>query len=170
MSQDQGYTPTGGADTSTPTTAEEAKQAAAEAAGTTRADTEQAGAAAREEAAATVEEAKERAQEAADSAQDAAENVASAASHQANASQLKIAEGLRTAGDKVGSLAEGEGVVSDLAGKASQGLKQAGDWVSERDPEAMLTEAKTYAKNKPWVVAAAGGVALLLLRAMTRKR
>ncbi|GAB3274935.1 hypothetical protein B5M43_003490 [Microbacterium sp. MEC084] len=161
MSQDQGQTHTGGADTTAPTTAEEAKQAAAETTGTARAEAEASGASAREEAAATVEEAKERAAEAAAKAEDELTDQAATGQH-------KVAEGLRTAGDKVGSLSQKEGVVGDLAGKASEGLKQASDWVSQRDPETMMTEAKSFAKRKPWVVAAIGAVALMVLNRLTR--
>lgn len=160
MSQEYGQTHTGGAD-ATPTTADEAKQAAAEATGAARAETEASGASAREDAAATVEEAKERAADAAAKAEAELQDGGAAPQH-------AVADGLRTAGEKIGSFAKGEGMVSDLAGKASAGLGQASEWVSQRDPEAMLTEAKSFARRKPWVVAAAGAVALMVLNRLTR--
>jgi ElaB/YqjD/DUF883 family membrane-anchored ribosome-binding protein len=85
-----------------------------------------------------------------------------------NAAQQKVAEGLRTAGEKVASLAGSEGVVGDIAGKASDGLKHASDWVSEQDAGAMLTETKSFVRRKPWVAAAIGVGALMVLNKLTR--
>ncbi|MBF0815993.1 hypothetical protein E4U02_06195 [Microbacterium paludicola] len=85
-----------------------------------------------------------------------------------NAAQQKVAEGLRTAGEKVASLAGSEGVVGDIAGKASEGLKHASDWVSEQDAGAMLTETKSFVRRKPWVAAAIGVGALMVLNKLTR--
>lgn len=85
-----------------------------------------------------------------------------------NAAQQKVAEGLRTAGEKVASLGGGEGVVGDIAGKASEGLKHASDWVSEQDAGAMLTETKSFVRRKPWVAAAIGVGALMVLNKLTR--
>lgn len=157
MSQDQSPTGTTGAAGENPTTAQAAKKAAAKVAGAAGAATDEAAA----EAEAKVEEAKDRAREAAANAEDAAKHGAATGQH-------KVADGLRTAGDKVASLAEGEGVVSDLAGKASDGLKQASEWVSTRDPDAMMTQAKSFARRKPWVVAGIAAVALVVLNKITR--
>ncbi|MFL0411615.1 hypothetical protein ACH0AH_10610 [Microbacterium paludicola] len=85
-----------------------------------------------------------------------------------NAAQQKVAEGLRTAGEKVASLAGSEGVVGDIAGKASDGLKHVSDWVSEQDAGAMLTETKSFVRRKPWVAAAIGVGALMVLNKLTR--
>lgn len=85
-----------------------------------------------------------------------------------NAAQQKVAEGLRTVGEKVASLAGGEGVVGGIAGKASEGLKHASDWVSEQDAGAMLTESKSFVRRKPWVAAAIGVGALMMLNKLTR--
>ncbi|WP_203137028.1 hypothetical protein [Microbacterium sp. JZ31] len=84
-----------------------------------------------------------------------------------NAAQQKVADGLRTAGEKVESLAPADGVAKEIADKASAGLKQAGDWVSERDAGAMLTDAKSFVKRKPWAATAIGVGALVLLRTLT---
>ena len=83
------------------------------------------------------------------------------------AAQQKVAEGLRTVSEKVESLAPADGVAKEIADKASAGLRQAGDWVSERDAGAMLTDAKSFVKRKPWAAAAIGVGALFLLRTLT---
>ncbi|MER7797454.1 hypothetical protein [Microbacterium sp. NPDC096154] len=80
----------------------------------------------------------------------------------ATSAQHVVADGLRTVGEKVSALAEGDGVVSGLAGKAAAGLNQASSWVADSDPEAMLTQAKSMARRKPWV-AAAGVIGLLMV-------
>ncbi|GAB2509752.1 hypothetical protein GCM10027064_03920 [Microbacterium petrolearium] len=156
MSQEQNPASTPGAK-KTPSTVDAAKEAAAEVAGAASAEA----AAASEDAAAKAEEVKEQASETAAKAEAGMKDQAATGQH-------RVAEGLRAAGDKVGSLAEGEGVVSGVAGKASQGLKQASEWVSNRDPDTMLTRAKSFARRKPWVVAGIGAAALLVLNTLRK--
>ena len=112
-------------------------------------------------AAAAVEDAKQRATAAATQAEQSMTSKAGTA-------QNAVADGLRTAGDKLGSLGENEGVVGDLAEKASEGLAHASEWVAKRDPDAMLTDVKTFAKRKPWVAAGIAVGALMVLNRITR--
>ncbi len=157
MSQDQSQTNT--ADEK-PTTAEAAKEAAAELAGTTP------------ETASTAEQ--PETPDATDTgSQDEAEETTGdgeddAQQQPAGGGKQRVVDGLRAAGDRVRSLADGDGVVGDLAGKASQGIKQASEWVADRDPQAMLTEAKSFARRKPWVTAGVAAVALMLANKATR--
>ena len=74
----------------------------------------------------------------------------------------------RAAGDKVAALSDTDGVVGDVAEKVSEGLTHASEWVAGRDPESMLTEAKSFAKRKPWVTAGIAVGALLVLNRITR--
>ncbi|MBO3662818.1 hypothetical protein [Microbacterium stercoris] len=108
-----------------------------------------------------IDNAKERAAEAATQAENDLKGKAGGAQH-------AVADGLRAAGDKVAALSDTDGVVGDVAEKVSEGLTHASEWVAGRDPESMLTEAKSFAKRKPWVTAGIAVGALLVLNRITR--
>lgn len=71
---------------------------------------------------------------------------------QANTQQQRVAGGLRTIGDELGSMASastGTGVASDLVQQVSTHLSSAATWLGDRDPGSVLTEVKRYARRKP---------------------
>ena len=123
-------------------------------------------------AAEAIEDTKDAAAEAIENAKERAAEAAAQAENEmadkAGSAKAAVADGLRTAGDKVGALADTEGVVGDVAEKVSEGLTHASEWVAQRDPEAMLTEAKSFAKRKPWLVAGIAVRALVVLNGLTR--
>lgn len=92
---------------------------------------------------------------------------------QAGTQQQRIAVGLRSVSDELGSMAansDGSGVASDLVQQASSRLSAASTWLADRDPSAVLTEIKRYARRKPGtfilVAAVAGAVVGRLTRAL----
>ncbi|MDQ0729143.1 hypothetical protein [Microbacterium sp. W4I20] len=71
---------------------------------------------------------------------------------QAHTQQQRVAGGLRSIGDELGSMASnstGSGVASDLVQQVSTRLSSAATWLGDRDPGSVLTEVKRYARRKP---------------------
>jgi ElaB/YqjD/DUF883 family membrane-anchored ribosome-binding protein len=101
-------------------------------------------------------------------AEDATPETGGAYLTEPTAAQQKVAEGLRTVGERVEALAPEDGVAKELADKASAGLKQAGEWVAGQDAGAALTEAKSFVKRKPWAAAGIAVGALFVLNKLTR--
>ncbi|MCC2030036.1 hypothetical protein KEC56_11015 [Microbacterium sp. YMB-B2] len=122
---------------------------------------------AKDEAAAVVGEAKTQ-------AKDLYAQTQRELSEQANTQQQRLAGGLRSVSDELGSMAtnsEGSGVASDLVQQVSGRLSAAATWLGDRDPGAVLAEVKRYARRKPgtFILAAAiGGIVVgRLTRALT---
>ncbi|GGH42561.1 hypothetical protein [Microbacterium album] len=159
MRQDPSNTNAEGVDNSAPTTAEAAKEAAAEVAG-----------AAREKAKAASEQAESATDEAKDRIQDAGATADGELKDRLETGQGRVAGGLRTAGEKLGAMAPEDGVARDLADKASAGLNQASSWVSGKDASAMVDEAKSFVRRKPWVAAAGAVAGLFLLSRIARRK
>ncbi|QLD12123.1 hypothetical protein [Microbacterium oleivorans] len=93
---------------------------------------------------------------------------------QAAAQQQRVAEGLRSIGEELNSLAHGSenpGVATDLVRQASTRVSGASDWLAQRDPGSLVHEVKTFARRRPGVFIAgaliAGVVAGRLTRALT---
>lgn len=93
---------------------------------------------------------------------------------QAATQQQRVADGLRSIGDELHSLAQGSenpGVATDLVRQASTRVSGASDWLAQRDPGSLVDEVKTFARRKPGVFIAgaliAGVVAGRLTRALT---
>jgi hypothetical protein len=94
-------------------------------------------------------------------------------SDQAANQQARIAAGLKSVGDELGSMArnsDGQGIATDLVQQVSTRLSGAANWLGEREPAAVLDEVKRFARRRPVVfiagAALAGIVAGRLVRAL----
>jgi len=134
--------------------------------------------AAQAEAGHVVDTAKHEAAGVAAEAKSQAKQVYSQTKHelteQAAAQQQRVAEGLRSIGDELNSLAHGAenpGIATDLVRQASTRVSGASDWLAQRDPGSLVNEVKTFARRRPGVFIAgaliAGVVAGRLTRALT---
>ncbi|MFE1665635.1 hypothetical protein [Microbacterium sp. P02] len=93
---------------------------------------------------------------------------------QANTQQQRLAGGLSSVSDELGSMADesqGSGIAADLVRQVSTRLSSASSWLGDRDPASVFTEVKQYARRSPgtFIVAAAviGVVAGRLTKALT---
>lgn len=92
---------------------------------------------------------------------------------QAGEQQRRVADGLRSVGGELSSMAENAegGIGADLVRQASSRIQGVAGWIGDRDPGSLLTEVKSYARRKPGtfiaVAALAGLVAGRLTRALT---
>jgi ElaB/YqjD/DUF883 family membrane-anchored ribosome-binding protein len=91
-------------------------------------------------------------------------------SHQAGAQQQRLADGLRTVGDQLGSMADStdQGLASELVQQVSQRVGSAASWLGDRDPAAVLDEVKRYARRKPGTFIAVAAVAGVVVGRLTR--
>lgn len=94
-------------------------------------------------------------------------------SDQAATQQERVASGLRSVGDELSSMADNsdnQGLGADLVRQVSSRVSGAASWIGDRDPAALLSEVKSYARRKPGVfigVAALAGLAVgRLVRAL----
>jgi len=74
-------------------------------------------------------------------------------SDQAQTQQQRAASGLHSVGDQLKAMASGEapqsGMVTDLAHQAAEKAHDIASWLENRDPAAILDEARTFAKQRP---------------------
>ncbi|WP_345750800.1 hypothetical protein [Microbacterium rhizophilus] len=142
--------------------------------------------AAKHEAAEVKDTAKQEAGHVVDTAKQEASNVAheakSQAKHvyaqtrreltdQAATQQQRVAEGLRSIGDELQSMARGSenpGMATEFVQQASTRLSDASSWLSQRDPGSLLNEVKSFARRKPGVFIAGALVAGLAAGRLTR--
>ncbi len=92
-------------------------------------------------------------------------------SDQAGKQQHRLASGLRSVGDELGSMArssEGTGVASDLVHSASERIGSAATWLSDRDPAGVLDEVKAFARRRPGVFIAGAVITGVLVGRLTR--
>jgi hypothetical protein len=80
---------------------------------------------------------------------------------QAGAQQQKVAEGLRSVSSELHSMASASdqpGVASDLVRQAAERSSAVASWLDGRDPGSLLTEVKSFARQRPgtFLLAAAG--------------
>lgn len=90
---------------------------------------------------------------------------------QAATQQKRVASGLHTLGDELGSMAdssETQGVASDLARQAASRAAGVADWLDQRDPGSLLSEVKNYARRRPGTFIAVAAVAGVLAGRLTR--
>ena len=94
---------------------------------------------------------------------------------QAGKQQQRVAQGLRSAGDELNSLASGTpspnaGIATDLVRQASTRVNGMASWLENRDPESLLNEVKYFARRRPGmfmgIALVAGVVAGRLTRAL----
>ncbi|TFC05591.1 hypothetical protein E3O42_03315 [Cryobacterium adonitolivorans] len=90
---------------------------------------------------------------------------------QAASQQKRVASGIRTLGDELGSMAdssETQGVASDLAHQAASRAAGVADWLDQRDPGSLLNEVKGFARRRPGTFIAIAAVAGVLAGRLTR--
>lgn len=132
---------------------------------------------AKDEAVGVVETAKSEvgavAHEAKDQVRDLYHQTTAELKEQAAVQQRRVADGLRSVGGELGTMAQGAdgGVGADLVRQASSRIEGVAAWIGDRDPGSLLTEVKSYARRKPGtfiaVAALAGIVAGRLTRALS---
>jgi len=93
---------------------------------------------------------------------------------QAGVQQKRVATGLHSLSDELGSMAsnsEGSGVASDLVQQAASRAGSIASWLEDRDPGSLLEEVKDFARRRPGtfigIAAVAGVVAGRLTRSIT---
>lgn len=90
---------------------------------------------------------------------------------QAGRQQQRVASGLRSLGDELGSMAsssESQGLASDLVRQVSERAGGAASWLDARDPGSLLSEVKSYARRKPGTFIAAAAIAGVVAGRLTR--
>jgi hypothetical protein len=93
---------------------------------------------------------------------------------QAGAQQQRVASGLHSLSEELGSMArnsEGSGIASDLVQQVSTRAGSVASWLEDRDPGSLLDEVRTFARTRPGtfigLAAVAGVVAGRLTRSLT---
>lgn len=90
---------------------------------------------------------------------------------QANAQQQRVASGLRSVSSELESMSQNTdnpGVGADLVRQVAGRLSGAASWLSNRDPGAVFTEVKRYARRKPGTFIAAAAVTGVVVGRLTR--
>ena len=89
---------------------------------------------------------------------------------QAATQQRRVAEGLRTVGDQLGSMAANaeQGVASDVVGQVSTRVSSVADWLDARDPGSLLGEVRSYAARRPGTFIAIAALSGVLVGRLTR--
>jgi hypothetical protein len=90
---------------------------------------------------------------------------------QAGVQQQRVASGLRSLGDELGSMASSSdtpGLAADLVRQVSDRAGSAASWLDARDPGSLLSEVKSYARRKPGTFIAAAAIAGLVAGRLTR--
>ncbi|WP_149084298.1 MULTISPECIES: hypothetical protein [Microbacterium] len=163
MSQSNAQGAAGGGTTESPGTVRTAAHEAAGVAGT-----------AKDEAAGVVETAKSEvgavAHEAKDQVRDLYHQTKNELSEQAAVQQRRVADGLRSVGGELDSMAQNAdgGVAADLVRQASTRIQGIAGWIGDRDPGSLLTEVKSYARAKPGTFIAVAALAGLVAGRLTR--
>jgi hypothetical protein len=117
------------------------------------------------------DEAKNVAHEAKSQAKDLYAQTQSELKEQAGAQQQRVASGLRSLGDELGSMASGseqQGLASDLVRQVADRAGSAASWLDARDPGSLLNEVKSYARRKPGTFIAAAAIAGVVAGRLTR--
>jgi len=145
-------------------TVETAKEEAREVTGTAAEGAKDVAHVAKEEAASVAREARYR-------IQDLYAQTKDELSDQAAKQQDRMAQGLRSFGDDLGSMAEhsdGGGMASALVQSASRRVSDAADWLGQRDPAGIVDEVKRYARRRPGMFIAVAAVAGVVVGRLTR--
>jgi hypothetical protein len=91
--------------------------------------------------------------------------------HQASMQQKRAAEGLRSLGTELRSMAgrgEQQGMAGDLVNDASVRAHQAADWLERREPGQVLDEVRQFARRRPGAFLAGALVAGIVVGRLTR--
>ncbi|WP_243075520.1 hypothetical protein [Microbacterium sp. SS28] len=92
-------------------------------------------------------------------------------SMQAADRQDRLAEGLRTAGGELRSMADSStdgGIATDVVRQVSHRLDGMASWLGSRDPGAVLDEVKRYARRRPGMFLAFAALAGVAVGRLTR--
>jgi hypothetical protein len=117
------------------------------------------------------DEARSVAHEAKSQAKDLYAQTQSELREQAGVQQQRVASGLRSIGDELGSMASNsdqQGLASDLVRQVSDRAGSAAAWLDARDPGSLLNEVKSYARRKPGTFIAAAAIAGVVAGRLTR--
>lgn len=90
---------------------------------------------------------------------------------QAGVQQQRLAAGLRSVGDELGSMAansDGTGVATDLVQQVSTRLSSAASWLGDRDPAGVLDEVKRFARRRPGTFILGAAIAGIVVGRLTR--
>ncbi|MDQ1732644.1 MAG: hypothetical protein QOK10_2803 [Pseudonocardiales bacterium] len=80
------------------------------------------------------------------------EQTRSEITDQAGRQQQRVAEGLRSIADELRSMTEHSGqsgVLTDMARQGADKTKDLASWLAEREPGGLVTEVKTFARQRP---------------------
>ena len=111
------------------------------------------------------EETRSVAEDAREQARDLWEQTRSELSDQAGQQQQRVADGLRSLGKELSSMAQGsgqQGLATGLAGRGADQAHRLAEYLEGRDPGSLLEEVRRFARRRPGTflaVAAAVGVA-----------
>ncbi|PRY68036.1 hypothetical protein B0I08_105200 [Glaciihabitans tibetensis] len=90
---------------------------------------------------------------------------------QAGTQQKRVAGGLRSLSDELGTMAEkseGGGVAADLVKQVATRAGGVATWLDDRDPGSLLDEVKTFARTRPGTFIGLAAVAGILAGRLTR--
>ena len=90
---------------------------------------------------------------------------------QAASQQKRVATGLRSIGDELGSMADSsqdQGVASDLVHQAATRASGIADWLDQRDPGSLVEELKGFARRRPGTFITIAAVAGVVAGRLTR--
>lgn len=90
---------------------------------------------------------------------------------QAATQQARLATGLKSMGDELGSMArnsEGGGVATDIVQQIATRVSDAASWLDTRDPTSVLDEVKRFARKRPLVFIAGAAIAGLVAGRLVR--
>lgn len=90
---------------------------------------------------------------------------------QAAVQQRRVADGLRSVGGELRSMADNSdsgGIGADLVRQTSTKVSAVAEWIGDRDPGSLLGEVKAYARRKPGVFIAVTALAGLAVGRLTR--
>lgn len=101
-----------------------------------------------------------------------ADQVGSEVRQQAAHQQSRAATGLRNIGDEFSNMADGSGsgsgFAADVAREAGNRVGSVAQWLDERDPKAILSEVKSFARRRPGVFLAIAAGAGVVVGRLTR--
>ena len=90
---------------------------------------------------------------------------------QAQVQQHRVAVGLRSVSDELQSMtanAQNPGLAADLLNQVSTRLSGAASWLGDRDPSAVLSEVKSFARRRPGTFIIGAAVLGILAGRLTR--
>lgn len=90
---------------------------------------------------------------------------------QATTQQRRLAAGLKSASSELDSMSTASvnpGVATDIVRQLSGRLSGAATWLGDRDPDAVLTEVKRYARRKPGTFIIASAILGVVVGRLTR--